>query len=75
MKKVFLCVLAVALLPGLVACARPIASGEVIQSEKQRITSPEVDTTELTTLVNGNSPFIFLILDIKTGAYHSWGVW
>jgi len=59
MKKVFLCVLAVILLPGLVACARPIASGEVIQSEKQRITSPEVDTTELTTLVNGNSAFAF----------------
>ena len=57
MKKVFLCVLAVILLPGLVACAQPIASGEVIQSEKQRITSPEVDTTELTTLVNGNSAF------------------
>ena len=59
MKKVFLYVLAVALLPGLVACAQPIAGGEVIQSEKQRITSPELDTTELTALVNGNSAFAF----------------
>ena len=59
MKKVFLCVLAVALLSGLVACAQPTVSGEVIQSEKQRITSPEVDKAELTTLANGNSAFAF----------------
>ena len=59
MKKVFLCVLAVALLSGLVACAQPAVSGEVIQSAKQRITSPEVGEAELTTLVSGNSAFAF----------------
>ena len=59
MKKVFLCVLAVALLSGLVACAQPTISGEVIQSEKQRITSPGVDKAELTTLASGNSAFAF----------------
>ena len=59
MKKMFLCVLAVALLSGLVACAQPTVSGEVIQSEKQRITSPEVGEADLTTLVSGNSAFAF----------------
>jgi len=59
MRKVFLCALAVALLSGLVACIQPTVSGEVIQSEKQRITSPEVDEAELTTLVSGNSAFAF----------------
>jgi len=59
MKKVFLCILAVALLSGLVACAEPTVSGEVIQSAKQRITSPEVDKAELTTLASGNSAFAF----------------
>ncbi len=59
MKKVFLCALAVALLSGLVACAQPTVSGEVIQSEKQRITSPEVGEADLTTLVSGNSAFAF----------------
>jgi len=59
MRKVFLCALAVALLSGLVACVQPTVGGEVIQSEKQRITSPEVDEAELTTLVSGNSTFAF----------------
>jgi len=59
MKKVFLCVLAVALLSGLVACAQPVVGGELIQSEKQRITSPEVGEADLTTLVSGNSAFAF----------------
>ncbi len=59
MRKVFLCALAVALLSGLVACIQPTVGGEVIQSEKQRITSPEVDEAELTTLVSGNSAFAF----------------
>jgi len=45
------------LLSGLVACAQPAASGEVIQSEKQRITSPEVDEADVTALVGGNTAF------------------
>lgn len=59
MKKVFLCVLALALLSGLVACAQPTVSGEVIQSEKPRITSPQVNESDLTTLAGGNSAFAF----------------
>ena len=59
MKKVFLCVLVLALLSGLVACAQPTVSGEVIQSEKPRITSPQVNESDLTTLAGGNSAFAF----------------
>ena len=58
MKKVFLCVLMVALMLGLAACAQPVA-GEVVQSEKQRVTSPDVSEADLATLVDGNSTFAF----------------
>ena len=58
-KKVFLCLLVVPLVLGLVACAQPAAAGEVIQSGKPRETSPDVDDTDLTMLVNGNSDFAF----------------
>ncbi len=64
MKKVFLCVLIAILLSGLVACAQPTVGGEVIQSGKQRITSPEVDETDLTTLVSGNSAFAFNLYQV-----------
>ena len=60
MKKVFLCLLVAALVSGVLACAQPVAqvaAGEVIQSEKPRITSPHVSKTDVTTLVNGNSAF------------------
>jgi len=57
-KKVFLCVLMVALMLGLAACAQPVA-GEVVQSEKQRVTSPDVSEADLATLVDGNSTFAF----------------
>jgi serpin B len=59
MRKAFVFVLVLALLSGLVACAQPTASGEVIQSEKQRITSPEVDEADLAALVGGNTAFAF----------------
>lgn len=58
MKKVFLCVLMVALMLGVTACAQPVA-GEVIQSDKQRVTSPDVNEADMTTLVDGNSAFAF----------------
>jgi len=57
-KKVFLCVLVVTLMFGLAACAQPVA-GEVIQSEKQRVTSPDVNEADMATLVDGNSAFAF----------------
>ncbi len=58
MKKVFLYALIVVAMVGLVACAQPV-SGEVIRSEKQRVTSPDVNEADLTTLVAGNSGFTF----------------
>jgi len=58
MNKIFMCVLIVALMLGLAACAQP-AAGEVIQSEKLRETSPDVNEADITSLVNGNSVFAF----------------
>jgi len=58
-KKVFLCLLVIPLILGSAACAQPAAAGEVIQSDKPRETSPDVDDTDLTMLVNGNSDFAF----------------
>jgi len=57
-KKVFLCVLVVTLMLGLAACAQPVA-GEVIQSEKPRVTLPDVNEADMATLVDGNSAFAF----------------
>jgi serpin B len=57
-KKIFLYVMTVTLVLGLVACAQP-ASGDVLQSEKERETSPDVSQTDLATLVDGNSAFAF----------------
>ena len=58
MKKVCLCVLMAALMLGLAACTQP-AAGEVMQSEKQRATSPNVNEADLITLGDGNSAFAF----------------
>ena len=58
MKKVFLYVLMAVLVLSLAACAQPVA-GEVVQSEKERETSPDVSETDLATLVEGNSAFAF----------------
>ena len=58
MKKVFLYVMMVTLVLGLVACAQP-ASGEVVQSENERETSPDVSGADLATLVEENSAFAF----------------
>jgi serpin B len=57
-KKVFLYVLMTVLTLSLVACAQPVA-GEVVKSDKERETSPEVSGTDLATLVEGNSTFAF----------------
>jgi len=58
MKKVFISALMVVVLLGLAACAQPVA-GEIVQSEKQRVTSPDVDEADLAILVDGNSAFAF----------------
>jgi serpin B len=43
---------------GLFGCSQP-ASGELLKSDKARITSPVVDQSDMTTLVNGDSEFAF----------------
>ena len=58
MKKAFLYVLMAVLALSLAACAQPV-SGEVVQSENEREDSPDVDETDLATLVEGNSAFAF----------------
>jgi len=58
MKKVFLYALTVLALLGVVACAQPV-SGELIKSDKERVSNPDVSQTNLTTLVAGNSEFAF----------------
>jgi serpin B len=57
MKRVFLCMLVVVPLC-LTSCAQAVA-GEIVQSEKPRVTSPEVTETDLKPLVEGNSAFAF----------------
>jgi len=58
MKNLFISVLLVIVLLGLAACAQPV-SGEVIKSDKERVSTPEVSQTDLTTFVAGNSDFAF----------------
>ena len=58
MKKTFLYLLMAVLALSLAACAQPVA-GEVLQSEKERETSPDVSGADLATLVEGNSAFAF----------------
>ena len=58
MKKALSFVLIAIMLFGLVACAQPVSS-EVLQSDKQRVTSPVATQAGLATLVDGNSAFTF----------------
>jgi len=43
---------------GLTACTQPVA-GEILRSERQRATSPDVNEADVTTLVSGNSALAF----------------
>ena len=58
MKKALPFVLIAIMLFGLVACAQPVLS-EVLQSDKQRVTSPVATQADLATLADGNSAFTF----------------
>ena len=58
MKKALSFVLIAIMLFALVACAQPVSS-EVLQSDKQRVTSPVATQAGLATLVDGNSAFTF----------------
>ncbi len=61
MKKIVVIVLAVVLVLPVIASiqmAQPVA-GEVLESDKERITAPDVSTSEQMSLVEGNSAFAF----------------
>jgi len=58
MKKALISVLIASLLLPLIACA-PAAGGELLTSDKERITSPNVNPSEQALLVEGNSAFAF----------------
>ena len=58
MKKILLILLASIILSGLSGCGQP-TSVYVLQSNKPRITSPEVAETDMTALVEGNNAFAF----------------
>ena len=66
MKKALLSVLVVVLLAGLAGCAQAV-SGEVLQSEKERETSPDVSKTDTDILVEGNSTFAFELYQALKG--------
>ena len=58
MKRTFVCALSIILTLGLIGCTAP-ASAEVLKSDKDRITSPEVGLSDLATLIEGNNQFAF----------------
>jgi serpin B len=58
MKKIMVIVLALVLLVPVIASIQP-AAGEVLKSDKGRITSPNVTSSEQTLLVEGNSALAF----------------
>jgi serpin B len=58
MRKGIAILLVSVILLGLLGCTSAV-SGQVLQSDKPRNTSPAVDETDLTTLVDGNSAFAF----------------
>ena len=58
MKKILIIVLALVLLLPMIASVQP-AAGEVLKSDKERITSPDVSPNEQALLVEGNSAFAF----------------
>jgi serpin B len=66
MNKKLIAVLVIVLLLPLIACTQP-APGELLKSDKQRITSPDVSTSEQALLVEGNSAFAFELYQALKG--------
>jgi serpin B len=58
MKRLLFLMLTIVMTAGLFGCSQP-ASGELLMSDKDRITSPMVDQSDMTMLVNGDSEFAF----------------
>ena len=69
MKKILIIVLALVLLLPVIASiqlAQP-AAGEVLKSDKERITSPDVSSSEQASLVEGNTIFAFELYQALKG--------
>ena len=66
MKNLFVSVLMVIVLLGLAACAQPV-SGEVIKSDRERISSPDVSQADIAALVAGNNDFAFDLYRVLKG--------
>ncbi|MFC1911269.1 serpin family protein [Chloroflexota bacterium] len=58
MIQKLIAILVIVLLLPVIACTQP-APGELLKSDKERITSPDVSTSEQALLVHGNSAFAF----------------
>ncbi|MCX6010617.1 MAG: serpin family protein [Chloroflexi bacterium] len=65
MKRLIIVLVLVLLLP-VIACAQP-AAGEVVKSDKERMTSPDVSASEQALLVEGNSAFAFNLYQALKG--------
>jgi len=65
MIKKLIAILVIVLVLPLIACAQP-APGELLKSDKERITSPDVSTSEQALLVEGNSAFAFELYQALT---------
>ena len=74
MKNILVIVLALVLLVPVIASIQsaqpsliPAAAAEVLKSDKERITSPNVTQSEQTLLVEGNSDFAFELYQALKG--------
>jgi serpin B len=69
MKKIVVIALALVLLVPVIASVQPaqLAAGEVLQSDKERIASPDVSLGDQTLLVEGNSAFAFELYQALKG--------
>ncbi|MBN1367831.1 MAG: serpin family protein [Dehalococcoidales bacterium] len=63
MKKFILIILVSVMMLGVISCSQPVA-GQVIQSDKPCDTSPDVSSTDLETLVEGNGNFTWNLYQV-----------
>jgi serpin B len=66
MKKILVIVLALALMLPAIFSTQP-AAGQVLKSDKERVTSPSVNQTEQALLVEGNTAFAFNLYQALKG--------
>jgi len=66
MNKILIAVLVIVLLLPMIACDQS-AGGTLVKSDKERITSPDVSTSEQALLVEGNSAFAFELYQALKG--------